>query len=40
LGSDAIARINGKHQQVEKELAQWKDLALSTDFEQPVKQAA
>lgn len=40
LGSDAVARAYAKHQQVEQELAQWKELALSTDFEQPVKQAA
>ncbi|HEY0589244.1 MAG TPA: oxidoreductase [Pseudoduganella sp.] len=40
LGSDAVARTHGKHQQVEQELAQWKELALSTDFDQPVKQAA
>ncbi len=40
LGSDTVARTYAKHQQVEQELAQWKDLALSTDFEQPAKQAA
>ncbi|KRB83588.1 oxidoreductase [Duganella sp. Root198D2] len=40
LGSDAVARAYAKHRQVEQELAQWKELALSTDFEQPVKQAA
>lgn len=40
MGSDAVARVHAKHQQVEQELAQWKELALSTDFEQPVKQAA
>lgn len=40
MGSDAVARVYEKHQQVEQELAQWKELALSTDFEQPVKQAA
>lgn len=40
LGSDTVARTYAKHQHVEKELAQWKELALSTDFEQPVKQAA
>ncbi|MYN02463.1 SDR family NAD(P)-dependent oxidoreductase [Pseudoduganella sp. DS3] len=33
LGSDAVARAYAKHQQVERELAQWKELALSTDFE-------
>jgi len=40
LGSDAVARAYAKHQQVEQELAQWKELALSTDFEAPVQQAA
>ncbi|KQZ44367.1 oxidoreductase [Duganella sp. Root1480D1] len=40
LGSDAVARAYAKHQQVEQELAQWKELALSTDFEQPLRQAA
>ena len=40
LGSDAVARAYAKHQQVERELSQWKELALSTDFEAPVKQAA
>ena len=40
LGSDAVARAYAKHQQVERELSQWKELALSTDFETPVKQAA
>jgi NAD(P)-dependent dehydrogenase (short-subunit alcohol dehydrogenase family) len=40
LGSDAVARAYAKHQQVERELAQWKELALSTDFEAPVQQAA
>lgn len=39
LGSDAVARAYEKHQQVERELAQWKELALSTDFE-PAKRAA
>lgn len=33
LGSDAVARAYAKHRQVERELAQWKELALSTDFE-------
>jgi len=40
MGSDAVARVYAKHQLVEQELAQWKELALSTDFAQPVKQAA
>jgi hypothetical protein len=35
-----VARAYAKHQQVERELAQWKELALSTDFEAPVQQAA
>lgn len=40
LGSDAVARAYAKHQQVEQELAQWKELALSTDFEAAPRQAA
>ena len=40
LGSDTVARTRAKHQQVEQELAQWLDLALSTDFDQPGRQAA
>lgn len=32
LGSDAVARIEAKHQFVEAELAEWRELALSTDF--------
>lgn len=32
LGSDALARIAAKHSLVERETAQWKELALSTDF--------
>ncbi len=40
LGSDAAARAYAKHQQVEQELAQWKELALSTDFEAAPRQAA
>ncbi|MCE3262954.1 MAG: short-chain dehydrogenase/reductase [Pseudoduganella sp.] len=40
LGSDAVARAYEKHRQVERELAQWRDLALSTDFDQPLPQAA
>ncbi|WP_374585672.1 oxidoreductase [Pseudoduganella sp.] len=39
LGSDAVARAYEKHQQVERELAQWKELALSTDFA-PARLAA
>ncbi|MDF0731809.1 oxidoreductase [Pseudomonas entomophila] len=32
LGSDAVARIEAKHAFVEGELAQWRELAMSTDF--------
>ncbi|UJR83709.1 Hypothetical protein I5071_57800 [Sandaracinus amylolyticus] len=32
LGSDAVARIEAKHAFVEKELAEWRALATSTDF--------
>lgn len=32
LGSDTIARIEAKNRFVAEELAEWKDLALSTDF--------
>lgn len=32
LGSDAVARIEAKNSTVEQELAQWRDLSLSTDF--------
>ncbi|MCE5988711.1 oxidoreductase [Pseudomonas sp. LM20] len=32
LGSDAVARIEAKNSAVEQELAQWRDLSLSTDF--------
>jgi NAD(P)-dependent dehydrogenase (short-subunit alcohol dehydrogenase family) len=39
LGSDTVATVRAKNQQVEKELAQWIDVALSTDFE-PSQQAA
>ncbi|MHC6225723.1 oxidoreductase [Pseudomonas sp. X10] len=34
LGSDAVARIEAKHGFVEQELAQWRELSLSTDFPQ------
>jgi NAD(P)-dependent dehydrogenase (short-subunit alcohol dehydrogenase family) len=34
LGSDTVARTYEKHREVERELAQWKPLALSTDFAQ------
>ena len=39
LGSDTVARVRAKNQQVEKEMAEWIDVALSTDFD-PVQQAA
>lgn len=32
LGSDAVARIEQKHAQVEAELQAWRSLAMSTDF--------
>jgi hypothetical protein len=32
LGSDTVARIEAKHAPVETELADWRDLATSTDF--------
>ncbi|WP_409288888.1 oxidoreductase [Pseudomonas sp. KCJK8927] len=32
LGSDAVARIETKNRAVERELAQWRELSLSTDF--------
>lgn len=32
LGSDTVARIEAKNRLVAEELAQWKDVALSTDF--------
>ncbi len=32
LGSDAVTRIEAKNSAVEQELAQWRDLSLSTDF--------
>ena len=32
LGSDTVARIGEKHSFVEAELAEWKELSLSTDF--------
>ncbi len=31
LGSDTLARLAGKNRHVEQEMAQWRDLALSTD---------
>ncbi|WJN60744.1 oxidoreductase [Pseudomonas sp. SO81] len=32
LGSDAVERIKAKHELVEAELAEWRELALTTDF--------
>jgi NAD(P)-dependent dehydrogenase (short-subunit alcohol dehydrogenase family) len=32
LGSDAVQRIADKHQEVEAEVNQWRELSLSTDF--------
>lgn len=32
LGSDAVARVRAKNARVEAEMAQWLDLAVSTDF--------
>jgi len=40
LGSDTIARVREKNRFVEQEMAAWLELSLSTDFDQPVKQAA
>jgi len=34
FGSDTVAKIEEEHANVEKELAQWRRLAVSTDFEQ------
>jgi NAD(P)-dependent dehydrogenase (short-subunit alcohol dehydrogenase family) len=34
FGSDTVAKIEEEHASVEKELAQWRQLAVSTDFEQ------
>ncbi|MEW4947993.1 oxidoreductase [Pseudomonas asiatica] len=39
LGSDAVARIEAKNSAVEQELAQWRDLSLSTDFAALSKEA-
>lgn len=39
LGSDAVARIEAKNSVVEQELAQWRDLSLSTDFAALSKEA-
>jgi len=40
LGSDTVARVREKNQSVEQEMSDWMELALSTDFEQPARQAA
>jgi NAD(P)-dependent dehydrogenase (short-subunit alcohol dehydrogenase family) len=40
LGSDTVARVREKNRFVEQEMAAWLELSLSTDFEQPVQQAA
>jgi len=37
LGSDAVARIEAKHQAVEAELAAWRELAMSTDHADVVR---
>ena len=34
LGADCVARVEAKLAQVADELAQWRDLALSTAFEE------
>lgn len=39
LGSDTVSAVRAKNQKVEKELAQWIDVALSTDFEPRAKSA-
>ena len=40
LGSDTVARVREKNQSVEQEMSDWMELALSTDIEPAVKQAA
>jgi len=40
LGSDTVARVREKNRFVEQEMAAWMELSLSTDFDQPVRQAA
>ncbi|MTW10408.1 SDR family NAD(P)-dependent oxidoreductase [Pseudoduganella eburnea] len=40
LGSDTVARVREKNRFVEQEMAAWLELSLSTDFDQPAKQAA
>ncbi|MTV40154.1 oxidoreductase [Duganella radicis] len=40
LGSDTVQRVRAKNQFVEKEMAEWLDVALSTDHDDVLKQAA
>lgn len=40
LGSDTVQRVRAKNQFVEKEMAQWLDVALSTDHDDALKKAA
>ncbi|WP_343728765.1 oxidoreductase [Duganella sp.] len=40
LGSDTVQRVRAKNQFVEKEMAAWLDVALSTDHDDVLKQAA
>jgi NAD(P)-dependent dehydrogenase (short-subunit alcohol dehydrogenase family) len=40
LGSDTVQRVRAKNQFVEKEMAEWLDIALSTDHDDVLKQAA
>ncbi|MYM68872.1 SDR family NAD(P)-dependent oxidoreductase [Pseudoduganella sp. FT55W] len=40
LGSDTVQRVRAKNQFVEKEMAEWIDLATSTDHDDVLKQAA
>jgi NAD(P)-dependent dehydrogenase (short-subunit alcohol dehydrogenase family) len=40
LGSDTVERVRAKNQFVEKEMAEWLDVALSTDHDDVLKKAA
>ena len=40
LGSDTVQRVRAKNQFVEKEMAEWLDVALSTDHDDVLKKAA
>ncbi|MYM23285.1 SDR family NAD(P)-dependent oxidoreductase [Duganella sp. FT135W] len=40
LGSDTVARVRAKNQHVEKEMAEWLDVALSTDHDDVQKKSA